>query len=486
MVLHGDGSMNTWIKSALLPFNAYWVERRNNVLGVSETMKEHPYSGPRNEQFDLIVSNPPFSIKMSEDEKDAIAQTFVETGSAASENLFVERWYQLLKEGGSFCCVLPEAVLDTSSNEKIRRFLIQHFQLQAIISLPYDAFRPFTSTKTCIVLAKKRSASEVAAWAAAWARVSKELRKRPVTEVFARVVAELGWAETPIFLAEPRQIGYKRRKNLSDLETPNDLYVSSSNAVPMRDWDEKHPTVLGAFFRRQGVYNDSRYGFWTNLQNIAGRAGFRLDPKYRWFWDYQDGVVFGHPSRTVRLDTLLEIVDLKKIPEGELKQETQLIDLEYVESRQALIRKDEVPTVDTVASTKVAFAGADLLFSKLEPYLGKVILNPPPEAIGSTEWIGLKVKGGLPLCVAAYLLMLPETCESLRRLQSGKRHARLHPVEMLEMKIELPPREKWPEIDRQVKLLRYRLLKARAKVGRVREGIDQIFEGVRVPYIRRG
>lgn len=184
MVLHGDGSMNTWIKSALLPFRAYWVERRSNVLGTSVTTRDHPYGGPRNEQFDLILSNPPFSIKMSEDEKDAIGQTFVDTGSAASENLFVERWYQLLKEGGMFCCVLPEAVLDTSSNEKIRRFLIQHFRIRAVISLPYDAFRPFTSTKTCIVLAEKRLVSEVAAWAATWARIGKALRGRPVTDVF--------------------------------------------------------------------------------------------------------------------------------------------------------------------------------------------------------------------------------------------------------------------------------------------------------------
>lgn len=244
--------------------------------------------------------------------------------------------------------------------------------------------------------------------------------------------------------------------------------------------------MLGAFLRQDGASNDSRCGSWTNLRNIAGRVGFRLDPKYRWLWDYQDGVICGNPSRTVRLDTVIEIVELTKVPEGDLKVEAQLIDLEYVESRQAIIRKDEVPTVESVASTKVAFSGADLLFSKLEPYLGKVILGPPAGAIGSMEWIGLKVKDSLPVCVAAYLLMLPETCEALRRLQSGKRHARLQPTEMLEMKIELPPRDEWSEIDRRVRLLRYGLLKARAKVARVRVEIDLIFEGVRVPYVRRG
>ncbi len=35
MVLHGDGSMNTWLVSALLPFGKYWVDGRQNVLGSS-------------------------------------------------------------------------------------------------------------------------------------------------------------------------------------------------------------------------------------------------------------------------------------------------------------------------------------------------------------------------------------------------------------------------------------------------------------------
>jgi type I restriction enzyme M protein len=285
-------------------------------------------------------------------------------------------------------------------------------------------------------------------------------------------------------MAEPKQIGYKRRKNLPDLETPNDLYTCASDGVPIRKWDEEYPTVLGAFLRQNGVSKDSRYGFWTNLHNIGARAGVRFDPKYRWLWDYQDGVICGNPRRTVRLDSLMDIVELEKIPEGDLREEALLIDLEYVESRQAIIRNDEVPTVDSVASTKVDFSGADLLFSKLEPYLGKIILGPPPGAIGSMEWIGLKVKNGLPVSIATYMLMLPETCEALRRLQSGKRHARLQPTEMLELKIELPPREEWGEIDRRIKLLRDDLLKARAQVEDVRVAIDQVFEGVRVPYVR--
>ena len=34
-----------------------------------------------------------------------------------SENLFIERWYQLLKENGRVAAVLPESVFDIGENE---------------------------------------------------------------------------------------------------------------------------------------------------------------------------------------------------------------------------------------------------------------------------------------------------------------------------------------------------------------------------------
>ena len=76
MVLHGDGSMNIWLKSALLPFDEYWVQGRNNVLGIAKPTISHSYSAKTNEQFDLVLSNPPFSIKLTPDEKKKIANAF--------------------------------------------------------------------------------------------------------------------------------------------------------------------------------------------------------------------------------------------------------------------------------------------------------------------------------------------------------------------------------------------------------------------------
>jgi type I restriction enzyme M protein len=100
-----------------------------------------------------------------------------------SENLFIERWYQLLKEGGKLGVVLPDSVFDTNENLYIRLFLYRFFFIKAVVSLPQIAFQPYTPTKTSLLFATKKSTAEVEAWDAAWRTASSEyskLRKSPV------------------------------------------------------------------------------------------------------------------------------------------------------------------------------------------------------------------------------------------------------------------------------------------------------------------
>ena len=224
MVLHGDGSMNTWISSGLLPFNSYWLDGRNNVLGTGHKQYNGLYFSQTNEQFDLVISNPPFSLTMSTDEVRDVQRSFSSLVKKVSEIVFIERWYQLLRDGGAFCCILPETVLDTKSNLNTRLFLYQFFRIKAVVSLPYDAFKPFTSTKTSIVLAEKRPRTESRLWADTWADVARANKSATKKEIFADVIKKIGWSEYPIFMAEPVSIGYKRRKGLPDLQLENELY----------------------------------------------------------------------------------------------------------------------------------------------------------------------------------------------------------------------------------------------------------------------
>jgi type I restriction enzyme M protein len=472
MVLHGDGSMNTWIASALARFADYWVEGRNNILGTEIPQGQgDPYEAQRNEQFDLVMSNPPFSLKLSPDEKSKVQDTFEVVASSLSEAIFIERWYQLLREGGRFCCVLPEALLDTARSAAMRLFLLGAFKIDAIVSLPYDAFRPFTSTKTCIVMGTKRSKEEFAKFRQALTRSRLEGASK---EALLEALEEVGWTDEQIFMAEPTVVGYKRRKNLSDLPMPNQLYAEKPSAEAPDGADGIAGDVLSTYRAGPDAAPNPVIGFWTDLGSVAKRAGYRLDPKYRWLWDYKYGVALGRTEMAEPLEALLSLADLPKIRKGELTEETRVIDLEYVESRQALV-SSEVPLIDELGSDKISFAGCDMAIAKLEPYLGKIIIRPPKTALGSTEWVGLRLESDLPELVVAYMLMLPEMCEAYRRLQSGKRHARFDPKEFLDLRVEVPSRKTAEELADGIQALRDQIIKLREQERIVRADIDGLF-----------
>ena len=470
MVLHGDGSMNTWIHSGLLAFSTYWLEGRNNILGTGHRNEDGLYDSETNGQFDLVVSNPPFSLKMSPDEKREVQKAFTSLAGALSERIFIERWYQLLRDGGVFCCVLPEAILDTPTNIDTRLFLYQFFRIRAVVSLPYDTFRPFTSTKTCIVLAEKRSQEEAKEWEDTWATTALSKAGASKQEVFREVISKVGWSEDPIFMAEPVSVGYKRRKGLPDLRVTNDLYSELPDGT--MDSDVRARCVLHSFLSERELQPCSRLGFWTKLGNVGEREHLRLDPKYRWLWDYQKGVVHGVQEFSQPLGNILEIANLPSVPKGGLVTETKLIDLECVESRQGLLR--DPPLVDSIGSQRIRFDGCQLAISKLEPYLGKVLLSPPPNALGSTEWVGLNCISDLPLEYVAYLLMLPGLCEAYRRLQSGKRHARFDPREFLDLRVQLPDSSEIGQIQRQISEGRERIVSLRIAEAAERESIDAL------------
>ena len=180
MILHGDGSTNIFVKDGLLPFSKYEKETAPNALYGSEKdplYKSKDKALDINGQFDLILTNPPFSVELDNDTKKTVKKNFMFGENKNSENLFVERWYQLLRENGRLAAVLPESVFDTTENKYIRLFLYKYFKIKAVVSLPQLAFEPYTSTKTSILFAQKKTKTEVEAWNTAWDEASKEWQK---------------------------------------------------------------------------------------------------------------------------------------------------------------------------------------------------------------------------------------------------------------------------------------------------------------------
>ncbi|MBD3245162.1 MAG: N-6 DNA methylase [Candidatus Moranbacteria bacterium] len=122
MILHGDGSTNIFVKDGLLPFQYYEKETAPNVLKKHEK-DELYYDKQVNKEFDVIATNPPFSVNLDNETKKNVKKEFIFGGKKNSENLFIDRYYQLLRENGRLGVVLPESVFDTTENKYIRLFI---------------------------------------------------------------------------------------------------------------------------------------------------------------------------------------------------------------------------------------------------------------------------------------------------------------------------------------------------------------------------
>jgi len=173
MILHGDGSTNVFVKDGLLPFSFYNKETAPNFLKQYEQDKTY-FDKEINGQFDVIITNPPFSVDLDNETEKNVKREFIFGGKKNSENLFIERWYQLLKPNGRFGVVLPESVFDTTENKYIRLFIYKYFKLKAVISLPQLTFEPFTSTKTSLLFAQKKTKKEIERWDELWNKYSNE------------------------------------------------------------------------------------------------------------------------------------------------------------------------------------------------------------------------------------------------------------------------------------------------------------------------
>jgi len=176
MILHGDGSTNIFVKDGLLPFKFYDKETAPNFLKQYEEDKEY-FNKEVNQQFDVVISNPPFSVDLDNETKKNLKKDFVFGDKKNSENLFIERWYQLLRPNGRLGVVLPESVFDTTENKYMRLFIYKYFKVKAVVSLPQLTFEPFTSTKTSLLFAQKKTKEEIKKWDSLWSEYSNEWNK---------------------------------------------------------------------------------------------------------------------------------------------------------------------------------------------------------------------------------------------------------------------------------------------------------------------
>jgi len=105
------------------------------------------------ERYDIVLANPPFTGKL--DKGDVNPDLGIDTG--ATELLFLARISKMLRSGGKAAVIIPEGVLfgGNKAQRATREILLKDNQLEAVISLPAGAFKPYTGVKTAILVFTK-------------------------------------------------------------------------------------------------------------------------------------------------------------------------------------------------------------------------------------------------------------------------------------------------------------------------------------------
>lgn len=103
-----------------------------------------------NQEFDYIITNPPYGTGTIKAETSNISTT-------RTEIAFICKIIKLLKIGGRACIIVPDGVLENPSYTPLRKEILEKCNVDTIISLPKFAFAPYTKEKTYALFLTKRS-----------------------------------------------------------------------------------------------------------------------------------------------------------------------------------------------------------------------------------------------------------------------------------------------------------------------------------------
>jgi len=159
MIIHDDGHTNVVGEDAL-----------NRINRIREDTGNRNF---KKNYFDVVLTNPPFGSKVTQNERPYLSDydlgkqknasgKIIPRKTQKSEILYLERIWQFLKPGtGRAAVVLPDGILTNSSLQYVRDFILERFQLLAVVSFPQTAFAHFgAGVKASIVFLRKRGEDE--------------------------------------------------------------------------------------------------------------------------------------------------------------------------------------------------------------------------------------------------------------------------------------------------------------------------------------
>lgn len=161
MILAGDGHSNIHMMDSLAnPTYIDKIKYDKDGKIVRDADGNIEYSSEYSGVYDIVLANMPYSQKTKHG-------NLYDLPSANGDSICVQHCMKAINsaaENGRMALVVPEGFLFRKDLTKTREYLLDHCQLQSIISLPQGVFLPYTGVKTDIIYAtdvnKKVKSSE--------------------------------------------------------------------------------------------------------------------------------------------------------------------------------------------------------------------------------------------------------------------------------------------------------------------------------------
>jgi type I restriction enzyme M protein len=150
-LFHGFDSDATMLRIGSMNMLLHGIENPD-IIRRDSLAEDH---AGEEEKYTLVLANPPFAGSLDYESTAKDLQQIVKTKK--TELLFLALFLRLLKPGGRAAVIVPDGVLFGSSNahKALRRILVEDQKLDAVISLPSGAFKPYAGVSTAILLFTK-------------------------------------------------------------------------------------------------------------------------------------------------------------------------------------------------------------------------------------------------------------------------------------------------------------------------------------------
>lgn len=295
-------------------FNESFTLKTNSILG---TLSE-----PVENEYDLILTNPPYVTSGSGNLKDEIKKdgdlmNYYKINAMGVEGLFMEWIIKALKPGGKAFVVIPDGILNRQNDKNLRQYLLDECYIDGIISLPLKTF--FTTIKKTYILA-----------------ITKKINKKDIQTdpVFTYLVSEIG---------ETRDI-YRFDIDQNDLQEAVTLYSffkGNKKGFEKINSDKRCKIVDIGIFTKNLEKNWDIDKFWSKKEKIE--LGVVDNGVVTKFEEFPQILEEASNNILVLRDELLELSDSeKKIVSNVSYKKFKLFDLFDVKSGNSKLTKNFV------------------------------------------------------------------------------------------------------------------------------------------------